>query len=88
MSDATTNSIIEAAKTFGISTVVLCVATWLLWSRLDSQWTSRELEMQSLRSEIVSEREYVRGKFAEVIERNTTAFNELKQELRRRDALQ
>lgn len=84
MSDSTTNSLIEAAKTFGIGTVFLCVASGLLWTRLDSQWASREGEMQSLRAEIGNEREYIRTKFTEVIERNTEAFNDLKQELSRR----
>jgi len=84
MSENTTNNLIDAAKTFGIGTVFLCVASWLLWTRLDAQWASRELEMQNLRSDITSEREYIRTKFTEVIERNTEAFKDLKQELSRR----
>lgn len=85
MSDSTTNSLVDAAKTFGIGTVFLCVASWLLWTRLDAQWSSREAEMTSLRADITIEREYIRTKFTEVIERNTEAFNDLKQELSRRE---
>jgi hypothetical protein len=77
-------ALVDFLKTVGISTGVMIGVSWVLWGQVDEQWNTREQEMTLLRKEIQEDKEYVRTKFTEVIERNTQAFIELKQELIKR----
>jgi hypothetical protein len=72
---------LEVAKTYGLHAGFLLAATYLLWGELDDQWQVREQEIKVLHTQITEERNYIRTKLTEVVERNTEALIDLKTEV-------
>lgn len=73
----------KAAKEFGLPLAILIALSMALWQANQSAISLREQDLQNSREELVREREFIRGELKDLVNRNTEAFRELKEELAR-----
>lgn len=71
------------AKEFGLPVVILSACAVVFWSSQQHQMEQREKEHIENREELAKERQFIRGELINTINRNTEAFQELKDEIAR-----
>lgn len=72
----------EAAKQYGVHTVLLCVAVGVMWTR-DEGWRAiREQEIAELRADVSELQTYIRTTLETLVRDNAQAMREFRAELK------
>ncbi|MEM7676810.1 MAG: hypothetical protein AAF449_12475 [Myxococcota bacterium] len=81
----------SAAAKYGPLAIALTAAVWVLWERDEESRRIERSSVESLRTELATERQYIRGELTKHIDKNTAAYEgvgealrELTDELRRK----